>query len=281
MSEIKLHHGDCLDLMSRIQDNSVDMILADLPYNLTQNSWDAIIPLDDLWLQYKRIVKANGAIVLFCKQPFTSYLVMSNIQWYRYNMVWRKNLKTDNLNARKRPMGAYEEIAVFYNSPPTYNPQRIPRTYQQPSGNRFNSETTNYGKQKELYTDRQSEWLMPDDVIDDEDNYNLDAIELSNEMLYFDCVHNSSGKLHPTQKPVSLLEWLIRTYTNQGEIVLDNCMGSGSVGIACLNTGRSFIGIELDDNYFKIAESRINSYQIDPSTPYRIKSNDIKHKKLF
>lgn len=250
--------GDCLELMKNIPDGSVDMILCDLPYGCTsRNKWDVIIPFDMLWNQYKRVIKDNGAIVLFGKQPFTSMLIMSNTKMYKYNLVWRKNLKTGNLNARKMPMGAFEDIMVFYKKSPTYNPQQIPRTYQIPSGNKFNSKTTNYGKQRELYIDRQSEWLMPDDVIDYEDGVSLDALELENEMLYIKCVHNSTGKLHPTQKPVELLEWLIKTYTNDGEVVLDNCMGSGSTGIACVNTNRKFIGIELDDTYFEIAKNRI------------------------
>lgn len=275
MSDIKLLQGDCLELMKYLPDKSVDMILCDLPYEVTQNSWDSIIPFDTLWSAYNRIIKDNGAIVLFCKQPFTSALIMSNLSIYRYNMIWRKNLKTDNLNARKRPMGAYEELAVFYKKPPTYNPQRIPRTFQQPSGNKYNSKTTNYGKQKDEYIDRQSEWLMPDDVIDYEDAYNL-----SGEMLYIECVHNSTGKVHPTQKPVDLLEYLIRTYTNASEIVLDNCMGSGSTGVAAVNTNRNFIGMELDEEYFKIASERIAQAQKFPGTVYK-KPKPTDSKKLF
>lgn len=257
-SKYKLWHGDCLELMKNIPNQSVDMVLCDLPYGCTaRNKWDVIIPFDPLWEQYKRVVKDNGAIVLFGKQPFTSMMIMSNADMYKYNLVWRKNLKTGNLNARKMPMGAFEDIMVFYKKPPTYNPQQIPRTYQVPSGNKFNSKTTNYGKQKELYIDRQSEWLMPDDVIDYEDGYALDALDLENEMLYIKCVHNSSGKVHPTQKPVELLEWLIKTYTNKGETILDNCMGSGSTGVAAVNTKRKFIGIELEQKYFDIATQRI------------------------
>lgn len=252
-------NGDCIELMNNIESKSIDMILCDLPYGCTaRNRWDIVIPPDKLWEQYTRIIKDHGAIVLFGKQPFTSMMIMSNPKMYRYNLVWRKNLKTGNLNARRMPMGAYEDIMVFYNKPPTYNPQKIPRTYQVPSGNKFNSKTLNYGKQREEYIDRQSDWLMPDDVIDYEDGYTLDALDLENEMLYIKCVHNSSGKLHPTQKPVELCEWLINTYTNPGEIVLDNCMGSGSTGVACVNTNRDFIGIELDNKYFEIAKRRMN-----------------------
>lgn len=253
--------GDCLEKMKDIEDSSIDMILCDLPYGCTaRNKWDVIIPFQILWERYNTIAKNNGAIVLFGKQPFTSMMIMSNPKMYKYNFVWRKNLKTGNLNARKMPMGAFEDIMVFYKKPPTYNPQRIPRTYQIPSGNKFNSKTTNYGKQREEYIDRQSDWLMPDDVIDYEDGINLDCLDLENEMLYIKCVHNSSEKLHPTQKPVELLKWLIKTYTNEDELVLDNCMGSGSTAIACLKTNRNFIGIELDDTYFEIAVNRIKKY---------------------
>ncbi len=254
---MNLMQGDCLELMNDIPDKSVDMILCDLPYGTTQNKWDIVIPFKKLWGEYTRIVKDNGAVCLFGRQPFTSMLIMSNLKMFKYNIIWRKNLKTGNLNARKMPMGSYEEISVFYKSPPTYNPQRIPRTFQRPSGNKFNSKTTNYGKQREVYINRQSEWLMPDDVIDYEDSYSLDAMDLDGEMLYVKCVHNSSGKLHPTQKPVELLEYLIKTYTNEDDTVLDNCMGSGSTGVACVNTNRNFIGMELDEKYFQIAEKRI------------------------
>lgn len=254
----KIYNEDCLIGMKQIEDKSIDMILCDLPYGCTaRNKWDTIISPNLLWKQYERIIKDNGAIVLTGKQPFTSIMIMSNPKMYKYNMVWRKNLKTGNLNARKMPMGAYEDIMIFYNKPPIYNPQKIPRTFQVPSGNKFNSKTTNYGKQKEEYIDRQSDWLMPDDVIDYEDRYVLDALELENEMLYIKCVHNSSGKLHPTQKPVELFEWLIRTYTNENNLVLDNCMGSGTTAIACINTNRNYLGFELDTTYCDLANKRI------------------------
>lgn len=258
-NKVTLYNGNCLDKMNNIPNKSVDMILCDLPYGCTsRNKWDVIIPFKPLWEQYYRIIKDNGAIVLFGKQPFTSMMIMSNPNMYKYNLVWRKNLKTGNLNARKMPMGAFEDIMVFYKKNPVYNPQKIPRTYQVPSGNKFNSKTTNYGKQKELYIDRQNEWLMPDDVIDYEDGVSLDALELENEMLYIKCVHNSSGKLHPTQKPVELLEWLIKTYSKEGDIILDNAMGSGSTGVACINTNRKFIGIELEEKFYDIACERLS-----------------------
>jgi len=245
--------------MKNIDNKSVDLILCDLPYGQTaRNKWDIIIPFNELWMHYERIIKDNGAMIFTGKQPFTSMMIMSNPKHYKYNLVWRKNLKTGNLNARKMPMGSYEDIMIFYKKSPTYNPQKIPRTFQVPSGNTKNSKTTNYGKQKEEYIDRQSDWLMPDDVIDYEDAYSLDALELENEMLYIKCVHNSSGKLHPTQKPVELFEYLIKTYTNEGDLVLDNCIGSGTTAIACLNTNRNYIGIEKEEKYFNIANERIN-----------------------
>ena len=245
--------------MKNIDNKSVDLILCDLPYGQTaRNKWDIIIPFNELWMHYERIIKDNGAMIFTGKQPFTSMMIMSNPKHYKYNLVWRKNLKTGNLNARKMPMGSYEDIMIFYKKSPTYNPQKIPRTFQVPSGNTKNSKTTNYGKQKEEYIDRQSDWLMPDDVIDYEDAYSLDVLELENEMLYIKCVHNSSGKLHPTQKPVELFEYLIKTYTNEGDLVLDNCIGSGTTAIACLNTNRNYIGIEKEEKYFNIANERIN-----------------------
>lgn len=156
------------------------------------------------------------------------------------------------------PMGAYEDIMVFYKKSPTYNPQKIPRTYQVKSGNKYNSQTTNYGKQKLEYEDRQDDWLTIDDVIDYEDEVNFsNDWELENEMLYVECVHNSSGKLHPTQKPSYLFEWLIKTYTNEGDVVLDNCIGSGTTAIASINTNRNFIGIERDLDYVNISNERI------------------------
>ncbi|MFI2856928.1 DNA-methyltransferase [Paenibacillus sp. JSM ZJ436] len=244
-----LLQGDTFEWMGKIPDKSVNMILADLPYGTTQNKWDEVLPFNKLWSEYERIITDNGAIVLTGKQPFTSMLVMSNPKIHKYNIVWRKNLKTGNLNARKMPMGAYEDIVIFYKSPPTYNPQKIPRTFQVKSGNKKNSKTENYGKQREEYIDRQSDWLMPDDVIDYEDAYPLDALELENEMLYIKCLHNSSGKLHPTQKPVELFEWLIKTYTNEGDIVLDNTAGVLTTGVAAEINNRKWICIEKEEKY--------------------------------
>ena len=245
--DIKLLHGDCLELMKDIPDKSVDMILCDLPYGMTACKWDTIIPFEPLWEQYERIIKDNGAIVLFGMEPFSTHLRMSNLKDYRYDWVWEKNLKTGHLNALKRPMGGHENISVFYAKPPTYNPQKRERTTEVKAGNKKISKTSVYGAQREDYQDRQSDWIHPDTIIRN-----------------IACVHSSSGRVHPTQKPVALLEYLIRTYTNEGETVLDNCMGSGSTGVACLNTNRNFIGIELDAEYFEIANRRISEARNKP-----------------
>lgn len=251
-------NGDCLEEMKNIPDKSIDMILADLPYGTTaRNKWDEIIPFDPLWKEYKRIIKDRGAIVLTGKQPFTSMMIMSNPKMFKYNMIWRKNLKTGNLNAKHMPMGAYEDVMVFYKKSPTYNPLKIPRTFQVKSGNKYNSQSTNYGKQRKEYVDRQSDWLTIDDVIDYEDEVNFNPNwELENEMLYIKCVHNSSGKLHPTQKPVYLFEWLINTYTNEGDLVLDNTAGVMTTGLACENINRRWICIEKEENYCELGKSR-------------------------
>jgi site-specific DNA-methyltransferase (adenine-specific) len=219
------------------------MALVDLPYGTTQSKWDTVIPFTLLWEHYRRLIKPSGAVVLFGSQPFTSALIMSNVDQFRYCWVWEKNLKSGNLNARRRPMLGHEDIAVFRDRPGTYNPQRHRRTTEARAGNKRNSKTQVYGQQREDYVDRQSDWLMPDTV------------------LRFDCVHNSTGKLHPNQKPVELLEYLILTYTNEGETVLDNTMGSGSTGVACVNTRRRFVGIELFPEYFEVAEARIEAAQ--------------------
>lgn len=197
-----------------------------------------------MWKEVWRVLKPNGACVLFSAQPYTSILVSSQLKNYKYEWMWVKNLKTGNLNARRMPMGGHETIQVFYKKPPTYNPQKRERTTEVKAGNKFNSKTENYGKQSELYVDRQSDLINPDTVIKG-----------------INCVHNSSGKVHPTQKPVELMEYLIRTYSNEGETILDFTMGSGSTGVACVNTNRNFIGIELDKDYFEIVNKRIKEAQ--------------------
>lgn len=233
---VVLQQGDCLELMKSIPDKSIDMILCDLPYGTTQNSWDVVIPFPQLWEQYNRIIKENGCIALFGNQPFTSHLVLSNEKYFRYSLVWVKNKFSDFLNAKRKPMKVNEDICIFYKKQPTYNPQY---TYSTPY-KRWNTQEavdkqTNYGSHKSNVAVS-------------------DGKRLPLTVLNFDRVERPS---HPTQKPVDLLEWLIKTYTNEGDLVLDNAMGSGSTGVACINTGRRFLGMELDQVYFDVAEKRI------------------------
>ena len=237
METVTLWQGDCLELMKGIDDNSVDMVLCDLPYGTTRNKWDSIIPLDRLWEQYKRVIKDNGAIVLFSAEPFTSLLITSNIQWFRYDLIWSKTQGSDFLNANRKPLRSHENICVFYKKQPTYNPQKTEgKPYKAKSGQ---TTSTNFGK---FNGNHHTE--------------NKDGKRCPLSVLRFSGEHNR-GKQHPTQKPTDLLEWLIKTYTNKGETVLDNSSGSGSCGVACVNTGRKFIGIELDQGYFDIAKERI------------------------
>lgn len=231
----KLYNGDCLEIMKDIPDKSIDMILCDLPYGTTKNKWDSIIDLDKLWNQYKRIIKDNGAIVLFSQMPFTIELAKSNIQDLKYEWIWEKEQGTGHLNAKKMPMKIHENILVFYKKLPTYNPQW---EYGKPYIATYSTHSSNYGKQKDNVT-----------TVSDGRRYPKDIIKIKKA--------KSDKHLHPTQKPVELLEYLIKTYTNENETVLDNCMGSGSTGVACKNTNRNFIGIELDEKYFNIAKERI------------------------
>ena len=231
--EINLIQGDCLEKMEEIPDKTIDMILCDLPYGTTQNKWDSVIPLDIIWEQYKRIIKDNGVIALFAQTPFDKVLGISNLKMLRYEWIWEKEQGTGFLNAKKMPLKNHENILIFYKKPPIYNPQMKkgkPYTLER------NTFTVNYGKQVDMVrTENTGE------------RYPLTILKFKRD----------KEKLHPTQKPVALLECLIKTYTNEGEIVLDNCMGSGSTGVACLNTNRRFIGIEKDEKYFEIACNRI------------------------
>ena len=236
MSEIQLLHGDCLDLMQDIPDGSIDMILADLPYGTTRNKWDTVIPLDLLWEQYNRVIKERGAILLTAQTPFDKVLGVSNLENLKYEWIWDKKLATGHLNAKRMPLKRHENILVFYKKLPVYNPQF---TKGEPYDKGFAlRESENWGKQVAVSGKNASGRRYPTSLI-----------VKSNA--------DQRGKLHPTQKPVSLFEYLIKTYTNEGDTVLDNVMGSGTTGIACLNTNRNFIGMELDDDYFKIANKRI------------------------
>ena len=232
---IDLRQGDCLELMKDIPDKSIDMILCDLPYGTTRNKWDSVIPLDKLWEQYERIIKENGAIILFSQMPFTAELTHSNLKLFKYEWIWEKDNGTGFLNAKKMPLKIHENILVFYKKLPTYNPQM--RTGFKPYKCKQGRHSTNYGLYEQGHiTESNGE------------RYPIDIIEFKKD----------SG-LHPTQKPVALLEYLIKTYTNENDLVLDNCMGSGATGVACVNTNRNFIGIELSEEYYNIAKERINN----------------------
>lgn len=228
--------GDCLEMMKHIPDGSVDMVMCDLPYGTTQNKWDSVIPLEPLWREYQRVCKSSAAIVLTACQPFTSVVVASNISWFKYDWCWRKPKGTGHLNAKKQPMRDKEDVLVFYREQCTYNPQfGEGKPYKDKSGKK---QTTNYGADKRIGEDSNGK-------------------RYPKQVLEFGVVER--GTLHPTQKPVALMEYLIRTYTNPGELVLDNTMGSGTTGVACVNTGRHFIGIERDAEYFSVASERISS----------------------
>ena len=238
---INLIQGDCLERMKEIPDGSVDMVLTDPPYGTTACKWDSVIPLELMWEQLKRVTKKSGAIVMTASQPFTSVLVTSNLKMFKYDWVWRKPKGTGHLNAKKMPMKDKEDIVVFYSSPCAYNPQFTAGTpYKNKAGDpsKSTSMTDSYGNYTNFRNDNEGK-RYPKQVLD------------------FPVVER--GTQHPTQKPVALMEYLIKTYTNEGETVLDFTMGSGTTGVAAKNLSRNFIGIELDEGYFKIAEERINS----------------------
>lgn len=235
---MKLINGETLEEMAKLPDESVEMILADLPYGTTANDWDVVIPFDKLWEQYNRIIKEHGAIVLFGHGLFANHLVASNEKMFRYKWIWKKYKSVGFLNSHKMPLRAFEEILVFYKHLPTYNPQmKRGKPYVSKNKAKLNR---NYGMTKGAK-----------DTVNKGERYPIDIIEYAQPSV-------SGQNLHPTEKPVNLLEYLIKTYTNEGDVVLDNTMGSGSTGVACVNTNREFIGIELDKDFFDIAVKRIN-----------------------
>jgi site-specific DNA-methyltransferase (adenine-specific) len=240
-------NGDCLELMKDIPNESIDMILCDLPYGTTSCKWDTIIPFDKLWEQYERIIKPNGAIVLTASQPFTSALVMSNIKNFKYSLVWSKKMTSGFANAKYQPMKSHEDILIFCKNKTIYNPQMVKRTDNElkrlshKSVNTTSSEHTKsmIGKSGNRYDNI---YKYPNSIIEK-----------------IGVMNNGGEKLpHPTQKPISLFEYLIKTYTNEGDLVLDNCAGSGTTAIACLNTNRNYILMEQDKQYFDLINKRIN-----------------------
>ena len=225
--------GDCLEKMRDIPDGSVDAIITDLPYGTTACSWDTVIPFEPLWEQYKRIIKPKGAVVLFGSQPFTTDLINSNRKDFRYCWIWDKRIAGNPMLANHQPMKIHEDICVFSGDPHNYYPQKIKGRFRKKGGGKGGIFGATDSKENDDY--------FPESILD---------------------FSNAERKPHPTQKPVPLLEYLIRTYTNEGETVLDSCMGSGTTGVACVHTRRNFIGIEKDETYFKIAQERINNAQL-------------------
>lgn len=240
MSKITLLQGDCLELMNTVEDSSIDCVICDLPYGTTKCSWDIIIPFDKLWEQYNRIVKKNGAIILFGQEPFSTLLRASNLEDYRYDIYWEKERLT-NINQVKRRVGKTVEcISIFYKEQCTYNPQMIkydgkPRTNKVKNGT-LGVLTDQQVKKVKEYED--TGWRYPTQVW----------------RFQRDCL---TSNLHPTQKPLALVEELVKTFSNEGDTILDNTMGSGTTGVACINLNRNFIGIELNEKYFKIAKERL------------------------
>lgn len=238
-----LHLGCCLEVMQDIPDNSVDMVLCDLPYGTTQNKWDSVIPLDKLWWEYARVCKPNAAIVLLAQTPFDKVLGYSNLKWLKYEWVWEKEAGTGFLNANRAPLKIHENILVFCDGTPRYVPQM--RTGFKPYTQKQGHVGTNYGA------------VQPSHVtVSNGDRFPHSLLRIPRD----------ADKIHPTQKPLALMEYLIRTYTHEGHTVLDNTMGSGTTGVACINENRRFIGIEMDETYFETAEDRI-------ATRHRIKSS--------
>ena len=240
----KIYFEDCLEGMKKIDDKSIDMILCDLPYEVTKNKWDVIIPFISLWKQYERIIKDRGAIILFGQNKFSAKLMLSNEKLHRYNLIWEKTSPTGFLNANRMPLRTHEDILIFYKKLSTYNPQKTfdnKRKVSTANHKRNSKVTTDYGKHQ-LHSYDSTE-RFPTSIL----KFKTDKQIIS---------------LHPTQKPVSLFEYLIKTYTNENDLVLDNCMGSGTTAIACINTHRNFIGFENNEKYFEIANKRIENTPI-------------------
>lgn len=267
---IDIHLGDCLEVMGDIPDGSVDMVMADLPYGTTACEWDSVIPLEPLWAHYKRIIKPRGAIVLTASQPFTTALIASNLDWFKYCWVWEKSLVGDVMNAKNKPLKAHEDICVF--SPGTtanrsprlmnYHPQGVKETFYQ----RKQSYRDPEKGPSPFHNPRPSHKAIKTQTLT---NYPRSIIRFANP---------NQGTDQPTQKPVALMEYLIRTYTNEGELVLDNTMGSGTTGIACIRTGRRFIGIEKDPDIFETARRRLSGGKAQVTT---IDGTAVKQARLF
>lgn len=242
----RIYNGDCLELMRDIPDGSIDMVLCDLPYNVTRNKWDSLINLTRLWLQYERIIKPSGVIVLTGQDKFSARLMLSNERMHRYNLIWEKTSPTGYLNAKKMPLRNHEDILVFYKSSPTYNPQKTTgheRKVSTATHKRNSKKTTNYNEHG-LTT--------------------YDSTERFPKSILKFAKDKQKSAIHPTQKPVALFEYMIKTYTNKGDIVLDNCSGSGTTAIACISTNRKYICIENDKQYFENSIVRVEAFKALP-----------------
>ena len=241
---IDLRLGDCLEVMKTIKDKSIDAIITDPPYGTTACKWDSIIPLEPMWEQLKRIIKPNGAIVMTASQPFTTTLISSNMKMFRYELIWKKERPTNPMLCKKQPPKYHENICIFYKQQPTFNANKVTRNPK----NKRNNKPRVYKDSTKIQTEKYSERVLSG----------------SNDLIYASNIIGIPMQrgLHPTQKPVALMEYLINTYTNENEMVLDFTMGSGTTGVACKNLNRNFIGIELDDKYFEIAQKRINETQL-------------------
>jgi site-specific DNA-methyltransferase (adenine-specific) len=237
-------HGDCIEEMKKLDDRSVDLVICDLPYCITKSDWNEEVPLDKLWDLYRRVVKPNGAIIQFAAQPFTSKMVMSAPDLYRYSLVWKKNKASGHLNAKKMPMRIHEDLLVFYQKQPTYNPQKTighrPMNRNYSEGTEALTSSSVYQGKKRTTNQAGSTERYPTTVLE------FNAINA-----------NDPIRQHPNQKPVPLLQWLIKTYSNKGDTVLDNAMGVGSTGIAAWSLGREFIGIEKSLEYYEIAKRNL------------------------
>lgn len=247
MEPYTLMHGDCLDLMATLPDASIDMIMCDLPYGTTACAWDSVIPFAQLWEHYWRIAKNNAAIVLTASQPFTTSLAASQIKRLAYSMVWEKEQASNFMLMKKQIGKIHEDILIFYRAQPTYNPQMTTGHAPAPKGAANKVRVTNGANAGGLHARTGATDRYPTSIV----KFNRDKTK------------GNKTQAHPTQKPVALMEYLIRTYTNEGDTVLDNCMGSGTTGVACINTGRNFVGMERDDKYFAIAKNRIEDAYLE------------------
>ena len=249
---IELIKGDCLDKMKDIEDGSIDCILTDPPYGTTACKWDSIIPLEPMWVQLKRVIKPNGAIVMTASQPFTTTLIASNMKMFKYCWVWEKNRVTGFANAKKQPLRCIEDVVVFYGKPPVYNPQGLTRINKKVKngksvgGNTLRADVCESANKGSLRT-------AGKEYVQEFTGYPKQTLRIK----------SATKTIHPTQKPVALMEYLIKTYTNENDIILDFTMGSGTTGVACKNLNRDFIGIELNEEYYNIAKRRIEETKVE------------------